>query len=138
MATEDGVVLAECISRAKTPEELPFYLEAFESVRKERCFLVQSGSVKNEDFWHMEDGARQRARDAMMRNEEIDAQTLEELRNEGKNPNQWADPTFQSWLFGYDAIAEATRVLDELEGKNSDAGVTNPEGTGPVKAVQVN
>ena len=54
----------------------------------------------------MEDSARQRARDAIMKGVEIDAETMKELRAEGKNPNQWADPTFQQWLFGYDAVVE--------------------------------
>jgi salicylate hydroxylase len=110
MAVEDGIVIAECISRAATLQSIPVYLQAFESIRKERTYLVQTGSVKNEDFWHMEDGARQRARDAIMKGVEIDADTLQELKSEGKNPNQWSDPTFQEWLFGYDAVAEVLVV----------------------------
>lgn len=106
MAVEDGVVLAECISRARNIQAIPAYLSAFESIRKERTYAVQTGSVKNMDFWHMEDSARQRARDAIMKGVEIDAETMQELRAEGKNPNQWADPTFQQWLFGYDAVTE--------------------------------
>src|ERR1700744_4838347 len=104
MAVEDGVVIAECIDRATNLKSIPVYLSAFESIRKERTYLVQTGSVKNEDFWHMEDGARQRARDAIMKDVEIDEETLKELKSEGKNPNQWSDPEFQSWLFGYDAV----------------------------------
>jgi salicylate hydroxylase len=106
MAVEDGVVIAECISRAKTVKDIPLYLSAFESIRKGRAYAVQTGSVKNEDFWHMQDGARQRVRDAIMKEEEIDEETLRELKGEGKNPNQWSDPNFQPWLFGYDAVAE--------------------------------
>ena len=106
MAVEDGIVLAECIERATTAKSIPLYLSAFESIRKERTYMVQTGSVKNEDFWHMEDGARQRGRDAIMKGVEIDAETLKELRNEGKNPNLWSDPSFQEWLFGYDAVEE--------------------------------
>jgi salicylate hydroxylase len=66
--------------------------------------MVQMGSVKNREFWHMEDGARQRARDAVMKGVEIDEDTLDELRAEGKNPNQWSDSDFQEWLFGYHAV----------------------------------
>ena len=106
MAVEDGVVLAECISRAQNLQAIPAYLSAFESIRKERTYAVQTGSIKNMDFWHMEDSARQRARDAIMNGVEIDAETMRELRAEGKNPNQWADPSFQQCLFGYDAVAE--------------------------------
>jgi salicylate hydroxylase len=112
MAVEDGIVLAECISRAANPKSIPLYLSAFESIRKERTYMVQTGSVKNEDFWHMEDGARQRARDAIMKGHEIDEETLKELKSEGKNPNQWSDPAFQEWLFGYDAV-EAVSLLDD-------------------------
>jgi|SRR5271154_6060205 len=113
MAVEDGIVLAECISRATIPQAIPSYLSAFESIRKERTYAVQTGSVKNMDFWHMEDSARQRARDAIMKNVEIDEETLKELRAEGKNPNQWSDPTFQQWLFGYDAVAEVN-ILERI------------------------
>jgi salicylate hydroxylase len=120
MATEDGVVLAECISCAKLPQDLSFYLEAFEAIRKDRCSQVQSGSIKNEDFWHMKDGPRQRVRDAFMRNEDINEEDAKELRPEGKNPNQWADPKFQPWLFGYDAVAEAKHFLDDVEAKRVD------------------
>jgi len=138
MATEDGVVLAECISRAKTPQDLPFYLEAFEAIRKDRCFQVQSGSVKNEDFWHMEDGARQRVRDAFMRSEQINEEDLKALKAEGKNPNQWADPNFQPWLFGYDPIGEAKRALDDVERKRAvDSGLEKPAVSGNLKTVQV-
>ena len=112
MAVEDGIVLAECISRTRSASDIPRYLEAFEKIRKERTYLVQTGSVKNEDFWHMEDGARQKARDAIMRGVEIDEETLKALRAEGKNPNQWSDPTFQSWLFGYDAVQEVRRFCE--------------------------
>ncbi len=87
----------------------------------------------------MEDCARQRARDAIMKGVEIDADTLKELRTEGKNPNQWSDPTFQQWLFGYDAVAEANRILDKLEGKaKSTSEIVNGEHSSVLKAVEVN
>jgi len=111
MAVEDGIVIAECLARTRSTSEIPQYLELFEKIRKERTYLVQTGSVKNEDFWHMEDGARQKARDAMMKGVEIDEKTLKELKAEGKNPNQWADPTFQTWLFGYDAVKEVSKSV---------------------------
>ena len=38
----------------------------------------------------MEDCARQRACDAIMKDVDIDADTLRELRTAGKNPNQWS------------------------------------------------
>jgi salicylate hydroxylase len=107
MAVEDGIVLAECIERAMSLKSIPLYLSAFESIRKERTSLVQTGSVKSVDFWHMEDGAHQRARDAIMKNVEIDEETFKELRCEGtQNPNPWNDLNLQPWLFGYDAIEE--------------------------------
>jgi len=106
MATEDGIVLAECVARASSLEEIPFYLSAFELIRKERTNIVQVGSIKNRDIWHMEDGTEQKTRDAIMRGAEVDQEKAEELKNEGKNPNQWSDPKFQKWLFGHDAVQE--------------------------------
>jgi 2-polyprenyl-6-methoxyphenol hydroxylase-like FAD-dependent oxidoreductase len=95
MAAEDGVILAESLSRSKS-QDISHYISTFESIRKDRCYKVQSGLVKNEDFWHMEDGARQRARDAIMRDGVIDHVTLKELRNDGMK--QWTDPASQAWL----------------------------------------
>lgn len=52
------------------------------------------------DIFHMTDGERQHERDR---------QLTEEEAFEGY-PNRWADPVFQEWLFGYDAISEVDKA----------------------------
>jgi salicylate hydroxylase len=116
MAVEDGLVLAECISRASTPDEVPYYLLAYEEIRKERTSIIQRVSVKNMGVFGMEDGPQQCARDASRK-----AQTAKEQREmpkvksnkDPKDPNSWGDKEFQPWLFGYNAIAEVL-VLKNL------------------------
>ena len=87
----------------------------------------------------MEDCVRQRARDAIMKGVEIDADTLQELRDEGKNPNQWSGRTFQQRLFGHDGVSEANRIFDKSEGKaKSISEIVNGEQSSLLKAVEVN
>ena len=107
---EDGAALAECVARATGLSMIPSVLQAFETIRKPRCDIIQSGSRANGSIWHMPDGPEQRKRDEEMR---------DTIRNNGrksdgevsKNPNRWSDETFQPWLFGYDTISEASKDI---------------------------
>jgi len=45
MALEDGVTLAECLERAKMPEDIPTALQKYQDIRKPRCKLVQDWSA---------------------------------------------------------------------------------------------
>lgn len=101
------MTLAECIARATDKSQIPDVLRAFESLRRQRCEVIQAASARNAEIWHLPDGEEQKARDAGMR------QGGPEKESAGaKNPNQWSDPKFQPWLFGYDAVKEANRGLD--------------------------
>ena len=95
-AVEDGAVLGALFERIEHRSQLPDLLTMFEQLRKSRTTQVVKGSSALRDIFHMPDGDRQRERDR---------QLLEDEPFEGY-PNRWADPVFQSWLFGYDALGE--------------------------------
>lgn len=69
----------------------------YEYLRKERTTRVVKGSNALRNTFQMDDGPQQRERDRQM------AQ-LEPFQG---HPNPWADPEIQTWLFTYDAYAEA-------------------------------
>lgn len=69
--------------------------------------MVQ-GSTALRDIFHLTDGEQQQERDR---------QLTEEEPFEGY-PNRWADPVFQEWLFGYDAIAEVDKAWKQYQEGN--------------------
>lgn len=96
MAIEDGAVLGALMDKIETKAQLRDVLVIYEKLRKERSTRVVKSSTANREIFHLHDGDRQ---------EERDRQLLEEEPFDGF-PNRWADPVFQPWLFGYDALQE--------------------------------
>lgn len=112
MAVEDGAALAEALSHATSPKDVPRVLGVFENVRAKRSGQMQQASLINGRIWHFADGPEQEARDLDMRPEVL-GQPFEE------SPNQWSDPETQKWAYGYDAVDEMARALNaeqELQG----------------------
>lgn len=103
MAVEDGVMLAACISRARSQADLPELVKHFVEMRRDRCYAILDGARNNGAIWHLPDGPEQQRRDQGMRAGPKPAAELTE-----QNPNRWSDPKFQPWMFGYDASAEVS------------------------------
>jgi len=99
-AVEDGAVLGALFEKVQEKSQLPDLLLIYEAIRKARTTQVVKGSTSLRDIFHMNDGPQQQERDR---------QLLEQEPFEGF-PNRWADPVFQSFLFGYDAYVEAYRA----------------------------
>ncbi|MCJ1310762.1 hypothetical protein MMC25_004429 [Agyrium rufum] len=95
MAIEDGEVLGLLFERLKKKSQIPELVRTFEQLRKPRATAMVNGSKAQRGIFHMHDGPAQMQRDAQM---------LTGIPVSG-NPNRWADPDFQEWLFGYDADA---------------------------------
>lgn len=95
---EDGATIASVLETCKTAEDIPLALKDYEKRRKRRCEVIQQGARANSHIWHMPDGDEQEERDAFMR------APPEEKR---RHPNQWSDPKFQKWMFGWDAFCDA-------------------------------
>ncbi|CAG9957077.1 unnamed protein product [Clonostachys rosea f. rosea IK726] len=114
-AIEDGACLAECLSRAQNPSDIPSLVHAYEAIRKPRAERVQKGTRDSSYVWHLDDGPEQEARDrafaamaADVRDEEID-EALDKA-----NPNSLSSKNFQPWLFGHDEIASTNARLVEI------------------------
>ena len=105
-AVEDGAVLGALFERVEGRSQIPDILVIFESLRKARTTRVVQGSTALRDIFHMVDGKRQKERDR---------QLLEDTPFDGY-PNRWADPVFQPWLFGYDALKEVDDAWRRYKG----------------------
>lgn len=105
MAVEDGAALAEALSHARSIEDLPHVLHAFQDVRVERAGQMQQASLINGKIWHFADGPEQEARDLAMRPEVLGLPFEE-------SPNQWSDPETQNWAYGYDAVEAVALALE--------------------------
>ena len=100
MCFEDAGVLETVlrkVSNAKKNTLLPLALRAYEQSRIKRTARVVEGGLTHQHYWHLPDGPEQEIRDAQI----------------GKEPPEpgctyrWKCPEFSTWLFGYDAVAEA-------------------------------
>lgn len=99
MAVEDAAILAECIDRINSKEQLAEALSYYESIRLKRTMLVREASLVNGTVLHYDDGPEQEARDAAMRPEV-------EGRHFIESPNRWSDPATQLWCYFYDIKRE--------------------------------
>ena len=103
MAIEDGAVLGKLLEKLKSKSQIPELVEIYERIRKPRTTAVIKGSMDMCDIFNLPDGERQQERDRLMASP-----------NPSKgNPNRWADPTFQKFLFDYDARKEVDRAWEE-------------------------
>ncbi|KAJ5674336.1 uncharacterized protein N7477_004270 [Penicillium maclennaniae] len=94
---EDGAALGTILKSVTKKEQLPNALHMFEKLRK-----LRSEAIARETF--KQDGPDQEARD------EIFISQLAK-RITGAFPSRWTCPVVQPWIYGYDAIAEAEKVL---------------------------
>lgn len=109
MAVEDGAVLGRLMAKITDPSELPAFLKMYESLRKTRTTTVVKRSTFYQEIFHCHDGPAQETRDRMFR----------QLPPQEGYPNQWADPVFQKWLWGY-------KIEDEVEHAYQSWTVANP------------
>jgi salicylate hydroxylase len=121
MSIEDGPALAECLSRVREIKDIPKYLGIFEELRKPRCERMQLCSRLNGQMWHLPDGPQQEERDRGFARDDFAEAGSEssQQQQQGENVNPWSDRNFQPWLFGYDVVKEARKLLDERDGQTS-------------------
>ena len=101
MAVEDGAVLAECLSRAKTVDEIPKAAKAYASIRKLRAEKVKNMAEESGIEKHLPDGEKQRQRDADMKMVMNTIQTKIPAKGE-KN----AHPSY--WMMGHDVVGHVS------------------------------
>ena len=98
------MTIVECLAQAPDVSEIPYYMNQFETLRRDRCYVILDGARNNGGIWHLLDGPEQLARDVAMR---VGAKPLSagDSAAADDNPNRWSDPKFQPWMFGHDASA---------------------------------
>ena len=105
ISVEDGGVLGGLLGKIRSKNDLPRVLALYEQLRRPRTSRIVIGSTKQQDIFHMRDGAAQKERDRVM---------LTQNPPQPGHPNQWADPVMQGFLFGYDADVEVEQAWDSL------------------------
>ncbi|CAK7204961.1 hypothetical protein SEUCBS139899_007723 [Sporothrix eucalyptigena] len=101
---EDGAVLGTILSHVKEKAQLRTALHSYEALRKQRGeAIVRETFAQRADF-HMVDGEPQAKRDEVLR-AGPGWETLSAF------PSRWNCPKVQPWLYGYDAIAEASKEV---------------------------
>ena len=100
MAIEDGAVLGKLFEKLEDRTQIPKIVELYEKIRKPRTTLMIKGSMDMCDVFNLPDNDQRRERDRKM----TDPETVI------GNPNRWADPVFQRFLFDYDAGREVDQA----------------------------
>ncbi|KAJ4416990.1 hypothetical protein N0V82_006439 [Gnomoniopsis sp. IMI 355080] len=98
-AFEDAGVLGAIFEQLTHVEQIPDALRVFEEVRKPRVSEVRKRTLAQKAMYGMLSGPAQEERDAKL------AQGLSK-----DSPNALADPTFQNWLWGYNAVEAGTKA----------------------------
>ncbi|KAM6529338.1 hypothetical protein FALCPG4_007477 [Fusarium falciforme] len=101
-AIEDGAALGVLLSKAKSKEQLPDALKAYQSLRVPRSTALQKGSMKQRHINHLSDGPEQEERDRLAESQLYDQRP--------GYPFYWIDPSAQDAVYGYDVIAELERI----------------------------
>ena len=104
MAIEDSAVLAGCLSRAKSRDDIPEMMKAYEEIRKPRAETVKATSEGNMRQYGMEDGPEQVARDEMYKATLMKPTKSKEEKEVVKADMNatYGSPGFSTWLYAYD------------------------------------
>lgn len=123
MSLEDAAVLGECLDHAKDLQDLRLALERYEVIRKPRVERIAEIARTNGTLWVVPDGPLQEARDQRFKTVmEEDEKERANLGREGMQARRklapdkggkWPQPGVLMWVYGYDAVAEAARYLQE-------------------------
>ena len=107
LAFGPAITLSTVLQDIETPTQLNSLLVLYESLRISRARRANWRSKQMHDICQLRDGPEQRERDRKLR---------EEDPTEGF-PNPWADPEFQTGMWGFDAMAVAQRARDTQSGQ---------------------
>ena len=102
-AFEDAAVVGSLFSHVKNREQIPDLMTQFQQIRMSRSMEVLRRSAAMREVFGMPDGIAQQERDAQIAMDPYEG-----------CPITLADPVFQKWLWGYNAIEDA----NESRGKD--------------------
>ncbi|CAD6583072.1 MAG: hypothetical protein CYPHOPRED_002227 [Cyphobasidiales sp. Tagirdzhanova-0007] len=106
-AVEDGIVLGECLQRAKGKDDILTAIKVFEKLRKPRSERVVNMSATQRDWNHLDNGPEQEERDSIYNEQSKSG------RN-GEFPSAWINPELWGYLCSYDAVTEVKNKYDTL------------------------
>lgn len=102
---EDAAALAECVSRAKSCNDLPQLLRVCEEIRRPRVELIKRAAAMLGKVWQMPDGPGQEQRDERMRATPIYSTEGWDGNPINTVPSGPQDPLYQPWVMSHDAVA---------------------------------
>ena len=108
-------MLACVLAKVGGVDEIPDALKVFEAVRKERAERIQSSATETRRVLHLPDGEEQRERDRRMKARTRREHGQNETRERGediRNPDLWADGTWQGYMWGVDIMKEALQAWE--------------------------
>ena len=94
-AVEDGACLAECISRARSVQDIPAVLRAYEKLRKPRTEKIKQSAEASGNYKILEEGPAQRRRDKGF---------AERLDKNSPKYEAYRGYAHVNWLYGYDVF----------------------------------
>ncbi|RAL06561.1 FAD/NAD(P)-binding domain-containing protein [Aspergillus homomorphus CBS 101889] len=103
-AIEDAGVLTRALSMT---DSVPSALAVYELVRKERAERIQKSAAVTRKALHLPDGEQQIKRDGA-------------IRGFGKNPDLWADPSWQDFMWGTDVMKDTIGNWEDLVAKSHE------------------
>ncbi|KAK9896680.1 FAD/NAD(P)-binding domain-containing protein [Cystobasidium minutum MCA 4210] len=104
-AMEDGVVLGECLKRAKTKENILAALKVYEKIRKPRSDEVVALTHQQRHWNHLDDGEEQQQRDQLMQQVGVRSPDM---------PSAWVNSKLWGFLCGYNPWADVEEKWDTL------------------------
>ncbi|KAI9682580.1 MAG: hypothetical protein M1822_006878 [Bathelium mastoideum] len=126
---EDGAVLGRLLGYVTHSADVPRATKLYEDLRKERSRTIALETFKQRQAFHIPDGVEQRQRDAIFAIAMVSGPTpafsSRWYAEETPPLSGLTCPTFQPWLYGYDAYADADRAVDamKLESTKLDSAV---------------
>ena len=105
MGLEDAVTLAECLERAKTTDEIPKVMKAYQEIREPRCKLVQEWSSAKAKNFTLPDGPEQEERDKILKaHNTFREQKPWDKVHIDEVPESISSKDWQAWLLGHNAV----------------------------------
>ncbi|KAF3390573.1 3-hydroxybenzoate 6-hydroxylase 1 [Penicillium rolfsii] len=111
-AIEDAGVLACVLSLGGEDVDIPTRLKVYEIIRKDRAEKIQNSAAETRVALHLPDGEKQRQRD-------------EAIKSGGKNPDLWADKSWQQFMWGTDVMKQTVDGWNDLVRQASDVSLRN-------------
>ncbi|KAH7388933.1 hypothetical protein BKA64DRAFT_125359 [Cadophora sp. MPI-SDFR-AT-0126] len=119
-AVEDAAILAGCLARAQSSEDIPRLTQAYEDIRKPRAEKIKATSLGNIKQYGLPDGPEQVVRDEMYSKSllEVTQATKDVITPKPDMNAVFGSPGFTSWVFTYDTEQTLREYFDDTTGRS--------------------